>query len=85
VKNIHKDCINLNHALAKFLAPRLTYMATFTSHPRDIDPDEWTGQLKTAGKALHDYALYDGFDEEVEKRADDAMLFVACYFHHLWD
>jgi len=92
VKDLNNDCINLNLALAKFLAPRLAYMAKeYTSYPMSMERDDWKSELITASDALNEYIKsYDEWetpfaDAQVNKRVDDAMLFVAAHFHDLWD
>jgi hypothetical protein len=89
VKDLNNDCINLNLALAKFLAPRLAYMAKeYTSYPMSMDYDDWKRELLTSSDALNDYIeRYDDFatNAKSNKRVDDAMLFVAAHFHDLWD
>tara|TARA_R110000764_G_scaffold46046_1_gene103437 strand:+ start:1333 stop:1602 length:270 start_codon:yes stop_codon:yes gene_type:complete len=89
VKDLNNDCINLNLALAKFLAPRLAYMAKeYTSYPMSMDYDDWKRELLTSSDALNDYIeRYDDFatNDKSNKRVDDAMLFVAAHFHDLWD
>lgn len=89
MKDLNNDCINLNLALAKFLAPRLAYMAKeYTSYPMSMDCDDWKRELLTSSDALNDYIeRYDDFatNAKSNKRVDDAMLFVAAHFHDLWD
>ena len=89
MKDLNNDCINLNLALAKFLAPRLAYMAKeYTSYPMSMDYDDWKRELLTSSDALNDYIeRYDDFatNDKSNKRVDDAMLFVAAHFHDLWD
>ena len=93
MKDLNNDCINLNLALAKFLAPRLAYMAKeYTSHPMGMGYDDWKRELLTSSEALNEYIKrYDEWEDspfadvECNKRVDDAMLFVAAHFHDLWD
>ena len=93
MKDLNNDCINLNLALAKFLAPRLAYMAKeYTSHPMSMEHDDWKRELTTASDALNDYIKsYDEWEDspfadvESNEGVDDAMLFVAAHFHDLWD
>lgn len=94
MKDLNNDCINLNLALAKFLAPRLAYMAKeYTSYPMGMDYDDWKRDLVASSNALNEYIKrYDEWEgcsfagvRELHKRVDDAMLFVAAHFHDLWD
>jgi hypothetical protein len=89
--SIKNDCRNLNLACAKFLQPRLEYVAAHhTSYPMGMDSDEWKRKLIVASDALLAYVkVYDEWEPNnehvINSNAQDAMLFVAAYFLHLWD
>jgi hypothetical protein len=94
---IAADCIDLDMSLATFLAPRLRHFANCNhGFPAVLDPsdeaacatsyDDFQMQLRKSADAFQDYIENTwSNDKEVDQKAlEDALLFVASYFHHLW-
>lgn len=95
----YRDCWNLDHALAKWLAPRLLYLAQHHMGYPGVgvyeSPDHgalgWSYDLMKAGSALQ--AEVDKWDMEynheeelrIHKEAQEAMDWVAKWWGHLWD
>ena len=88
---IGQDCITLKTSLAKWLGPRLVFLAEHTtSHaPGFYESEEvqqqatdlFLGQMTKHGNALIEFSE----NEESDVEAKAAMLWVAENFVHLWD
>lgn len=89
---VGKDCINLDHSLAKWLGKRLVHLGTHTNcRPCCYDADDgaWNRDLTLNGGVLLLYADSGKDDINTQtikyRAAKKAMQFVAKHFGSLWD
>ena len=89
---VGKDCINLDHSLAKWLGKRLIHLGTHTNcRPLCYDADDraWNRDLTLNGGVLLLYADSGCDDIKTQtlkyRAAKKAMRFVAKHFGQLWD
>ncbi len=88
---IGQDCITLKTSLAKWLGPRLVFLAEHTTSlaPGNYESEEahkqatdiFLEQMTKHGNALIEY----GENEKADIEARAAILWVAENFTHLWD
>lgn len=88
---IGQDCISLNASLAKWLGPRLVFLADHTTSlaPGNYATEEeheavtkkFLGDMRAHGEALIAFAETEVGDEP----AENALRWVAENFIHLWD
>mgnify|MGYP000110811880 CR=1 FL=1 len=88
---IGQDCISLKAPLAKWLGPRLVFLAKHTtSHAPGLYETEdaqqqatdlFLGQMAKHGNALIEF----GENEDTDDEAKAAIFWVAENFIHLWD
>lgn len=88
---IGQDCISLNASLAKWLGPRLVFLADHTTSlaPGNYATEEeheavtkkFLGEMRAHGESLIEY----GNAEDNDAAAENALRWVAENFIYLWD
>lgn len=83
-----EDLWAINHWLSGALSKRLLVWVKsgVMSYPVGMTPEEWEGQVRTAGEALKKYHDEDGtMDKDINENAVAAMQWVTDNWHDLWD
>ena len=86
---IGQDCVSLNVSMAKFLIPRLRFLAQYShSVPPQFTPNKWRTHLLEKAEMLESWcqATCCGYeDEQLQRDVQVAMTWIGKNFLHLWD
>jgi hypothetical protein len=86
---IGKDCISLDSSLAKWIAPRLKFLAEHgNTYPPQYTEKYWQNELTMHGEILEAYAMAQacGYNhDDMYQDAQASIKWVAEHLKHLWD